>query len=141
MGVCLLSFRATSSEISMEKVAELSSAAPDESAESLSAAQCINQIYRKSLRLTSLQIVRVLSAWVQQETTIRLSWMGTLTANLTKQETLNLREGPNKVMFSVTTQYQGTCRCEATIYLWNWDDRVVISDIDGTITKYKPVFV
>jgi phosphatidate phosphatase LPIN len=48
---------------------------------------------------------------------------------------LNLREGANKVMFSVTTQYQGTCRCEAAIYLWNWDDHVVISDIDGTITK------
>lgn len=51
------------------------------------------------------------------------------------QEHLNLREGANKVVFSVTTQYQGTCRCEAAIYLWNWDDRVIISDIDGTITK------
>ncbi|KAM8774035.1 phosphatidate phosphatase LPIN3 isoform 2-T2 [Rhynchonycteris naso] len=48
---------------------------------------------------------------------------------------LNLQEGANDVVFSVTTQYQGTCRCRATIYLWNWDDRVVISDIDGTITK------
>uniref|UniRef100_A0A674J9H8 phosphatidate phosphatase n=1 Tax=Terrapene triunguis TaxID=2587831 RepID=A0A674J9H8_9SAUR len=48
---------------------------------------------------------------------------------------LNLQDGPNEVVFSVTTQYQGTCRCEATIYLWNWDDKVVISDIDGTITK------
>uniref|UniRef100_A0A8D3BQI5 phosphatidate phosphatase n=1 Tax=Scophthalmus maximus TaxID=52904 RepID=A0A8D3BQI5_SCOMX len=35
----------------------------------------------------------------------------------------------------ITTQYQGTCRCEGTIYLWNWDDKVIISDIDGTITK------
>ncbi|KAJ3601810.1 hypothetical protein NHX12_029574 [Muraenolepis orangiensis] len=50
-------------------------------------------------------------------------------------ERLQLREGANQVVFSVTTQYQGTCRCEAAIYLWNWDDRVVISDIDGTITK------
>uniref|UniRef100_A0A8D0CIT3 phosphatidate phosphatase n=1 Tax=Scleropages formosus TaxID=113540 RepID=A0A8D0CIT3_SCLFO len=62
--------------------------------------------YRKSLRLSSEQINR-----------------------------LNLREGANKVVFSVTTQYQGTCRCEAAIYLWNWDDKVIISDIDGTITK------
>ena len=38
--------------------------------------------------------------------------------------------------FSITTQYQGTCRCQGTIYLWNWDDKVIISDIDGTITKY-----
>ncbi|XP_061864935.1 phosphatidate phosphatase LPIN3 [Colius striatus] len=62
--------------------------------------------YKKSLRLSSQQIER-----------------------------LNLQDGPNEVAFSVTTQYQGTCRCEATIYLWNWDDKVVISDIDGTITR------
>ncbi|KAL2098573.1 hypothetical protein ACEWY4_005053 [Coilia grayii] len=48
---------------------------------------------------------------------------------------LQLKEGPNDVVFSVTTQYQGTCRCEGTIYLWNWDDKIVISDIDGTITR------
>ncbi|XP_037345661.2 zgc:123305 [Pungitius pungitius] len=76
------------------------------STETLNVTQCITQIYRKSLRLTSKQI-----------------------------EHLNLREGANKVVFSVTTQYQGTCRCEAAIYLWNWDDHVIISDIDGTITK------
>uniref|UniRef100_A0A8C8CJ15 phosphatidate phosphatase n=1 Tax=Oncorhynchus tshawytscha TaxID=74940 RepID=A0A8C8CJ15_ONCTS len=77
-----------------------------ETSETMTTAQCFSQMYRKSLRLTSDQIER-----------------------------LNLREGANKVVFSVTTQYQGTCRCEAAIYLWNWDDRVVISDIDGTITK------
>ncbi|KFO30218.1 Phosphatidate phosphatase LPIN3 [Fukomys damarensis] len=62
--------------------------------------------YKKSLRLSSDQIRR-----------------------------LNLHEGANDVVFSVTTQYQGTCRCKATIYLWKWDDQVIISDIDGTITK------
>ncbi|XP_077384589.1 phosphatidate phosphatase LPIN2 isoform X2 [Festucalex cinctus] len=76
------------------------------STDTLRTTQCLNQMYRKSLRLTSEQI-----------------------------ENLNLREGANKVIFSVTTQYQGTCRCEAAIYLWNWDDRIIISDIDGTITK------
>ncbi|MBN3322609.1 LPIN2 phosphatase, partial [Atractosteus spatula] len=72
----------------------------------MSTSQCISQMYRKSLRLTSEQIAR-----------------------------LNLREGANEIVFSVTTQYQGTCRCEAAIYLWNWDDKIIISDIDGTITK------
>ncbi|KAM4606224.1 phosphatidate phosphatase LPIN2-like [Polymixia lowei] len=62
--------------------------------------------YKKSLRLSSDQIA-----------------------------SLKLREGPNDVTFSITTQYQGTCRCEGTIYLWKWDDKVIISDIDGTITK------
>uniref|UniRef100_A0A8C5FJA8 phosphatidate phosphatase n=1 Tax=Gadus morhua TaxID=8049 RepID=A0A8C5FJA8_GADMO len=77
-----------------------------QSSDSMSTCQCISQMYKKSLRLTSEQIER-----------------------------LNLRDGANQVVFSVTTQYQGTCRCEAAIYLWNWDDRVIISDIDGTITK------
>ncbi|RVE72399.1 hypothetical protein OJAV_G00040070 [Oryzias javanicus] len=76
------------------------------SSDTLAATQSVSQVYRKSLRLTSQQI-----------------------------EHLNLRQGANKVVFSVTTQYQGTCRCEAAIYLWKWDDRVIISDIDGTITK------
>uniref|UniRef100_A0A8D0GRB4 phosphatidate phosphatase n=1 Tax=Sphenodon punctatus TaxID=8508 RepID=A0A8D0GRB4_SPHPU len=62
--------------------------------------------YKKSLRLSSDQIAK-----------------------------LKLRDGPNDVVFSITTQYQGTCRCEGTIYLWNWDDKIIISDIDGTITK------
>lgn len=48
---------------------------------------------------------------------------------------LQLQDGPNDVIFSVTTQYQGTCRCQGTIYLWNWDDKIIISDIDGTITR------
>ena len=53
------------------------------------------------------------------------------------QAGLNLREGPNEVVFSVTTAYQGTTRCKCHIYLWRYDDRIVISDIDGTITKYN----
>uniref|UniRef100_A0A8C1WBM1 phosphatidate phosphatase n=1 Tax=Cyprinus carpio TaxID=7962 RepID=A0A8C1WBM1_CYPCA len=61
-------------------------------------------------------------------------WKPTLQA-YSSQASLHLKDGPNDVVFSVTTQYQGTCRCEGTIYLWNWDDKIVISDIDGTITR------
>ncbi|XP_008308631.1 phosphatidate phosphatase LPIN1 isoform X1 [Cynoglossus semilaevis] len=59
------------------------------------------------------------------------------TLRLTSQQlsSLQLKEGPNDVVFSVTTQYQGTCRCHGTIYLWNWADKIIISDIDGTITR------
>ncbi|XP_059927786.1 phosphatidate phosphatase LPIN1 isoform X1 [Gadus macrocephalus] len=65
-----------------------------------------NVCYKKTLRLTSEQLA-----------------------------SLQLKEGPNDVVFSVTTQYQGTCRCHGTIYLWRWNDKIVISDIDGTITR------
>ncbi|XP_060819179.1 phosphatidate phosphatase LPIN2 isoform X1 [Bombus pascuorum] len=62
--------------------------------------------YRKTLRLSSAQIA-----------------------------SLNLKDGANEVVFSVTTAYQGTTRCKCHIYKWRWDDKIVISDIDGTITK------
>ncbi len=51
------------------------------------------------------------------------------------QNCLNLLPGMNEVQFSVTTAYQGTARCSCHLYLWKWSDKIVISDIDGTITK------
>ncbi|KAI8438317.1 hypothetical protein MSG28_010887 [Choristoneura fumiferana] len=48
---------------------------------------------------------------------------------------LNLREGMNEMVFSVTTAYQGTTRCKCNVFRWRHDDKIVISDIDGTITK------
>uniref|UniRef100_A0A8C9QXI9 phosphatidate phosphatase n=1 Tax=Scleropages formosus TaxID=113540 RepID=A0A8C9QXI9_SCLFO len=64
-----------------------------------------------------------------------ISYKKTLRLTSEQLMSLQLKEGPNDVVFSVTTQYQGTCRCEGTIYLWSWDDKIVISDIDGTITR------
>lgn len=64
------------------------------------------ETFRKSLRLTTKQI-----------------------------ESLNLKSGMNEISFSVTTAYQGTSRCKCYLYRWKYNDKVVISDIDGTITK------
>lgn len=50
-------------------------------------------------------------------------------------EILNLKSGMNEVEFSVTTAYQGTSRCKCYLFKWRYNDKVVISDIDGTITK------
>ncbi|XP_034145206.1 phosphatidate phosphatase LPIN2 isoform X2 [Esox lucius] len=98
--------KASADSSSEEESKELNSAVPTERVQAEITAPVGSHSYKKSLRLSSDQIV-----------------------------SLKLREGPNDVTFSITTQYQGTCRCEGTIYLWNWDDKVIISDIDGTITK------
>ncbi|XP_011290718.1 phosphatidate phosphatase LPIN1 isoform X4 [Musca domestica] len=65
-----------------------------------------NEHYKKSLRLSSEAIKK-----------------------------LNLKEGMNEIEFSVTTAYQGTTRCKCYLFRWRHSDKVVISDIDGTITK------
>ena len=39
------------------------------------------------------------------------------------------------MVFSVTTQFQGTAWCSCNAFVWRGDEKVVISDIDGTITR------
>ncbi|KAJ4930472.1 hypothetical protein NE237_008259 [Protea cynaroides] len=43
---------------------------------------------------------------------------------------LNLKEGQNMITFTFGKQ-----QVDARIYLWKWNTRVVVSDVDGTITK------
>lgn len=59
----------------------------------------------------------------------------TLRLNSDQIKQLNLKPGQNEVVYSVTTQYQGTKRCHSHIYLWKHSDKIIVSDIDGTITK------
>lgn len=48
---------------------------------------------------------------------------------------LNLKPGVNTISYTVNTRLQGTATCQSRIFFWRSDARVVISDIDGTITK------
>ncbi|PIA38850.1 hypothetical protein AQUCO_02700209v1 [Aquilegia coerulea] len=48
---------------------------------------------------------------------------------------LNLKDGQNMITFSFSTRVLGTQQVDAHIYLWKWNARIVISDVDGTITK------
>ncbi|KAI9319622.1 Lipin/Ned1/Smp2-domain-containing protein, partial [Dichotomocladium elegans] len=59
------------------------------------------------------------------------------TLRLTSEQlkSLGLKKGPNTITYSVTSAYQGTASCTAQIFFWDYDIQIVISDIDGTITK------
>ena len=59
----------------------------------------------------------------------------TLSLSRDDLDRLNLRSGSNEVIFSITTQFQGTTTCSCSVFVWSHEDKVVISDIDGTITK------
>eukprot|EP00474_Spongospora_subterranea_P010119 CRZ10577.1 hypothetical protein [Spongospora subterranea] len=48
---------------------------------------------------------------------------------------LPLHPGANVISFSVESSLQGTQIVEAYIYLWHESARIVISDVDGTITR------
>ncbi|XWS43671.1 hypothetical protein CRYUN_Cryun16bG0123300 [Craigia yunnanensis] len=48
---------------------------------------------------------------------------------------LNLKDGQNMITFSFSTRVLGTQQVDAHLYLWKWNAKIVISDVDGTITK------
>ncbi|KAK8713808.1 hypothetical protein V6N13_149017 [Hibiscus sabdariffa] len=48
---------------------------------------------------------------------------------------LNLKDGQNMTTFSFSTRVLGTQHVDAHLYLWKWNAKSVISDVDGTITK------
>lgn len=48
---------------------------------------------------------------------------------------LKLRPGANAIRFTVQSNFQGVQVLEATVFLWNCHSRLIISDIDGTITR------
>ena len=52
------------------------------------------------------------------------------------KKSLKLQPGKNSLSFSVTSSFAGKATCNAHVYYWNYNVPVVISDIDGTITKY-----
>merc|ERR1719204_2801363 len=50
-------------------------------------------------------------------------------------KSMNLQAGRNTIRFSVHSSLQGEQVVEAAIYLWKHTQKIVISDVDGTITK------
>ncbi|XAR61872.1 Phosphatidate phosphatase [Bertholletia excelsa] len=61
--------------------------------------------------------------------------MKSLTPTSEQLASLNLKEGMNTVVFTFSTSMLGTQQVDARIFLWKWNTRIVISDVDGTITK------
>ncbi|KAK1555703.1 hypothetical protein Q3G72_030206 [Acer saccharum] len=58
-----------------------------------------------------------------------------LTPTSEQLASLNLKEGGNTVTFTFFTPMLGKQQVDARIFLWKWNTRIVISDVDGTITK------
>jgi len=69
------------------------------------------------------------------KTTTKDGYIKTLHLTPQQLESLNLREGANEINFKIATAYQGTRVLTSNIFLWKSTDKVVISDVDGTVTK------
>ncbi|CAM8939116.1 unnamed protein product [Rhodiola kirilowii] len=61
--------------------------------------------------------------------------MRTITPTSAQLKSLKLKDGGNIVTFTFSTAMLGKQQVDARIYLWKWNARIVISDVDGTITR------
>ena len=49
--------------------------------------------------------------------------------------TMDLQPGENLITFTVSSRLQGEQKVSGKIFLWDYRSKVVISDVDGTITR------
>ena len=48
---------------------------------------------------------------------------------------MDLQPGENLITFSVSSRLQGEQKVSGKIFLWDYRSKIVISDVDGTITR------
>ncbi|ETW38812.1 hypothetical protein PFTANZ_00468 [Plasmodium falciparum Tanzania (2000708)] len=71
----------------------------------------------------------------RSEDRIRVRYRKSLRPTSEQLQSLNLKEGANTITFLVTSSLQGTKSITGNIYLWKKNAKIVISDVDGTITR------
>lgn len=48
---------------------------------------------------------------------------------------LELKDGANEIKFTVISDFQGKQEVKGKIVLWDYTTKIVISDVDGTVTR------
>ena len=64
-----------------------------------------------------------------------VTYIRALTPSSDQLASLELRPGPNIITFTVKSRLQGEQKVSGKIFLWDYRTKVVISDVDGTITR------
>lgn len=123
------------SKLQNKSVARAASALPLTHNRSLSP-QGLHDISSRNTNASTSPIKRPLSAPpVSEKLTGKSNYAKSLRLTSDQLKSLNLKNGVNQVEFSVNSALQGRQTCKARIFLWNFDAKIVISDVDGTITK------
>jgi len=58
-----------------------------------------------------------------------------LRLNSDQLHSLNLKPGVNTITYTIHSSLQSTQQISANIYLWEANSKIIVTDIDGTVTK------
>jgi len=86
-------------------------------------------------KLSPLQLHRAHSLGYVESQNFQKKNAKTLRPNTVQLESLNLKQGSNTITYTVKSNLQGLQQVTGNIFLWSHDANIIISDIDGTITK------
>lgn len=70
-----------------------------------------------------------------KETRMKIVKVRTLRPSSEKLHSLNLKHGMNTITYTVESSLQGKQTLTSHVYFWPHDANIIVSDIDGTITK------
>ncbi|KAL1920812.1 uncharacterized protein VTP21DRAFT_11447 [Calcarisporiella thermophila] len=65
----------------------------------------------------------------------KINYAKTLRLTSDQLKSLKLKKGVNTISFTVSSSYYGKATCVSKLFFWDHDTQIIISDIDGTITK------
>ena len=87
---------------------------------------------KKSMSETNLEMLQV--KLINEKNT---SFTNDSSLNLTSDQlkVLNLKSGPNEIIYSISSGSKFIIYVKAFIYFWSSDSRIITCDIDGTVTK------
>ena len=75
------------------------------------------------------------SDWDEVDEPTNRQMIRTLVPSSDQLQSLNLRPGVNLITFGVKSRLQGEQKVSGKIFLWDYRTKVIISDVDGTITR------
>ena len=103
-----------------------------------STVQVVQEVKREEVKMEESKVNVTVATEVEKFKLKQLEDNSTKTLRPTSDQlkALNLKKGRNTITFSVTSKYwRGTQTVSCNLYFWDSNTKVVLSDIDGTITK------
>ena len=70
-----------------------------------------------------------------KQSSVKLGYKKSLVPTNEELHSLPLNPGVNTITFIVKSSMQGTAVLSSRIYLWDYTTKIILSDVDGTVTK------
>ena len=109
---------------------------PQETMNSLASSQKFSIHFKKKKKLAKLSLIKLHEVDTDKHSiTLLKKQYKSFFPSSSQLKALNLHYGRNEIQFVCTNTFNGEQKLKCDLYLWPSNAKIVISDIDGTITR------